>query len=133
MPWVANTQQREWFHQWFSQSMYSIRSVVKHITYLWHFSCIVEECNIERYCTLFGLCWKYTKCLVFVIIINWMALIFMEYQEMMHSLGSYCTCLWLLLYDPSLCNIFWYSIQGHSILYNCFWLFCITNHCIRSL
>ena len=38
------------------------------ITYKWHFSCIVEACNIDQYCTLCGLCWKYTKCLVFVII-----------------------------------------------------------------
>ena len=38
------------------------------ITYTWLFSCIVEVCNIEQYCTLFGLGLKYTKCLVFVII-----------------------------------------------------------------
>ena len=40
------------------------------------------------------------------------------YQKILPSLEPYCTHLRLVQYDPSSRNIFWYSIQGHSIFYN---------------
>ena len=75
-------------------------------------------CNNEQYCTLFGLCWKYMKCLVYVIIIILNGLNFHGITEILHSLGPYCTRLRLVQYVPRSCNIFWYPIQGHLILYN---------------
>ena len=48
-----------------------------------------------------------------------MALSFMEYQKISHSLGPYCTRLRLAQYDSSSWNIFLYPIQGHSISYKC--------------